>query len=276
MGQLQRPQAAPPAAPFRWRRLRQPALADYFRTQRLHEQVVAWRPALPADAAPLPAQAEPPSRFAFIGGSFRWRALCETVLPALIAAAPPWPVTLFLRSFRDRALDEAMVARCRAAGIAIERFPFELSYDAFQRRMRAAGIEVVLHPAGDSGNVRYKSLATIVAARAIGALPMVAREGPFGELGEADGVIVLPDETAAWRTALARLLAAPNHANALRASFDRHCRATYSGTEGGAFLADALRRYAPDAPTLETRRARLHRRRLPDSLIRKIWRWRGH
>ncbi|MGD9744305.1 MAG: hypothetical protein AB7V53_16805, partial [Dongiaceae bacterium] len=93
-------------------------LAEFFRRKRLHPEVAEWRPALPADTPPLLAQPVPPSRFAFIGGSFRWRALRDTVLPALMAASEGRPVTLFLRGFRDRGLEAATVAQCRAAGIA--------------------------------------------------------------------------------------------------------------------------------------------------------------
>jgi hypothetical protein len=251
-------------------------LAEFFRRKRLHPEVAEWRPALPADTPPLLAQPVPPSRFAFIGGSFRWRALRDTVLPALRAASAGRPVTLFLRGFRDRGLEAATVAQYRASGIALEPFPFELSYEAFQRRMREAAIDAVLHPAADTGNLAYKSFATVVAARAIGALPIVTREGPFVDLGKAEGVIALPDERRDWEAALRRLFAGPDPANALRARFDRHCRAAYTGAEGGAYLAEALDRYRPDAAMIAARRARWQKRRLPDALLRRLWRLRGH
>ena len=248
-------------------------LADYFRSTGLHPQVAEWAPVLPRDPPPMQDQPDPPTCFAFIGGAFRWRALAGTVLPGLAAAAKGSPLRLLLRNIPDHRIEPGWIARAAAAGVSIAYYPDSERYDRFVETVRAERVQVVLHPAGDSRNIDYKSLATIVAARAIGALPILPDQGVFPTLGEAEGILVLPDRPEAWTAALDRLLREPGRARLLRQRFDAHCRAAYRGERTVAFLEELVERHRVDAATRARRlaafRARPH---LPYPIRREFWR----
>jgi hypothetical protein len=244
-------------------------LLDYYREAGLHAELSLWPPVLPAPA-PLRDPAAPASTLAFIGGEFRVRAMNATLMPALAEAAPGRPLRLHLRAVERQAYDAAALARLADAAVAVEEFPFALDFAKFTARALSWKADLLLHPRADTANADYKTLGTLAVAHMIGALPVVAREGAYTALSQEDGILALPDDRAAWRDALGRLLRDAAWLQALRGRFAAYCARTFAGREATALLDAILERHRPDGSVLAERQQRAGRapRRWPALRLR--------
>jgi glycosyltransferase involved in cell wall biosynthesis len=141
----------------------------------------------------------PQLRVGFVGDEFRRRSLEDDVLPALAAFSGERPVALFSRvalTHADRWPFEASV------------IPFTESFDGFLTTWRPVGLDVLVHPRGDTANSEYKTASVLLSALYLGAVPVVAREHVFAGLGEEQGVLVVEGDRGSWEQALRRLDAA--------------------------------------------------------------------
>lgn len=156
-----------------------------------------------------------------IGGTFRGEALRDE-LPGALADIGPAPRIVASDNLRPF-----------LKGIAAQWEPFEPDFLTFLHRWQRQAPAVILHPPGRTSNLANKSIATILVAHSIGAVPIVADEPAYDGWGEAEGVLKLAP--GAWGKALCRGLD-PQEAMVLR---DRLARAL-GGTSIGEPAADKL------------------------------------
>jgi hypothetical protein len=160
----------------------------------LGRPVVQWPPVFHAAiAAPAASErhAGAPLRLGVVGGAFRRHAFVEHVLPAL-DPAPGGPVELYGRLDVVRGVEDKR----------LRTLPMDESFGQFVHRWRRLGCHALLHPAGDYANMPYKSPATLLAARYLGAVPIVAPEAAYAGLGEDEGVLSAGPDRREWRRAL--------------------------------------------------------------------------
>jgi hypothetical protein len=198
------------------------ALADYFRALAPRADVQTIGPVFDATKlAKMRKLAAAPGRalrVGFIGGEFRHRSLEADVLPALAALSTDLAVEVFSRG----PLPDA------------DRWPFETtavpfihSFDGFLTSWRPLGIDVLVHPRGDTVNIDYKTSSVLLSALYLGAVPIVGGDPAFHDLGEAHGVLRADGDRASWESALRRA-GAPERRRELLSRLEAFCRSSFA------------------------------------------------
>lgn len=168
-------------------------------------------------------------RLAVIGGPFRRASLIGDVWPAVQSLNGAGGMTLYGRPDTLSGLD----ASC------IRRLPIEESFRQFVFRWRGAGCATVLHPAGRTLNLPFKSPATMLASCYLGAVPIVANEPAYSDLSENEGVLVADSGVDSWRRAITRAMRDDERRSLLEA-LDRWCRRKFSAADGAKRFAVLL------------------------------------
>ena len=198
----------------------------------------------PSLAGSAASDGEPPA-LGIVGGSFRRDSLLKHVLPALHRADPTGRMTLHARFDLIRGVEDA---RIRPA-------PMEPSFRQFVHAWRNHGVGVLLHPAGDAANMPFKSPATLLAARYLGAVAVVARETAYAGLGRAEGVCIAEPDVASWEKEI-RDLTHPAARFELFSRLDGWCRATFAPDGAADRLAVLDSWTVPSTPGERDRRLR--------------------
>lgn len=137
---------------------------------------------------PRRALASDDLRVGFFGGSFRAETLRREVLPALKTAAAKRPVTLVagpsVQKFQDEIDD---------AGIDLVVIPVISNFRRFIRTWQSLGIDVAVHPKGETANIKYKTPNAVLVSHYLGAVPIVWDEPAYFGMGEANGVLKVGD-----------------------------------------------------------------------------------
>ena len=210
-----------------------PSLAEYFRSLHLRPPVDEIGPVFDAvklaKIRRLPARpAEPALRVGFIGGSFRRRNLEEQVMPALAAVARDIPVAFFGPSSPADA----------------EGLPFIPFFDEFLTTWGSLGLDVVVHARGETGNLEYKTSSVLLSALYLGAVPIVASEPAFRDVGEAQGVLKVDGDASSWEWALRRVQAAEVRRELL-SRLDAFCRTNFAPERNARALERILAASTP-------------------------------
>jgi len=215
-----------------------PALCTRLRA--FHANVLHWPCVL--DEALVPSTAcdrAGPLRVGVIGGDFRRSGLHDVVMPALNG----------MRGV------ELVVAEPIGTGIpGALRLPFEPDFRRFIAGWRAAGPAIIAHPPGRSRNLAAKSAGVLLASLYLGAVPVVADEPAFADLGASEGVIrVQTRDVSHWRVAFAEL-ASPDTRARLFARLAGYCRETFRSDRARPALDYLLQHAAPVGAAAEARR----------------------
>jgi hypothetical protein len=181
-----------------------------------------------------------------IGGSFRRRDFADHLLPALATEG-------LRRRIEVRARFDLIHG---LGGISVIAEPMQSSFRQFVYRWQTFGCDVVAHPRGEAANMPYKSLATLLAARYLGAVPLVGRDSVHTGLGPSEGVCVASSSSDGWAQRLAEL-SEPAYRRQLFDNLDVWCRKTFDPSN---VLALIPRLDAWSSPaTVSERDARLRR-----------------
>jgi hypothetical protein len=160
----------------------------------------------------------PALRVGFVGGEFRRRDLDERVVPALAAVAAVTPVALFSR---------LPPANAERLPFTLTVIPFTEFFDDFLTAWGSVGLDVLVHPRGETCNIDYKTSSVLLSALYLGAVPIVASERAFQDLGETQGVLRVQDEQASWERAVRRAQD-PERRRELLARLETFCRAHFA------------------------------------------------
>ena len=168
-------------------------------------------------------------RVGFIGGPFRRRNLEEQIVPALAAVARDAPVTFFSPS---------PPANAGGPPFPVTTVAFSPHFDDFLTTWGPLGLGVVVHARGDTANNEYETGSVLLSALYLGAVPIVAREPAFRDVGEAQGVLQVDGDTSSWERALRRLQA-PNVRREMLSRLEAFCR-THFAAERTARTLDRI------------------------------------
>lgn len=176
------------------------AVAEYLRSLRVHRAIVTinsvFDQAKVGKLDRIPRVASGPGlRVGFVGADFRLQSLGRDVLPALTHIRTDAPVEFVVRATTDRRLKLPADTKI---------LPFSASFDDFLVRWRAVGLDILVHPHGDTANIDYKADSILLIALYLGAVPVVAADPAFREVGEEQGVLKVNGGVAAWTDALQR------------------------------------------------------------------------
>ena len=194
-----------------------PPLVEIYGRQ--HDTVIHWPSVFDEMlAGPMSVETNPPFfRVGAFGGSFRRDSLRQDVMPAIRSLPGESAMRLYLRNDLARGMEAERIVP----------MPFDSSYRQFVFRWQRLGLHAVVHPFGRTRNIGNKSLGSILTARYLGAVPIVAAEGAQRELGERQGVLVVGKGSSPWREALQRV-SDPNERRRLFAALDAWCREEFS------------------------------------------------
>lgn len=200
-------------------------------------------PSLPP--APETLGPRPPfRRIGMMGGLFRSEALVRDVMPAVSALAAERPLTL---AVRQRGLWRT------APHMRLIEIPFERGFRQFVFRWRGLGLDTVIHPRAATRNGAFKSPSALLTGLYLGAVPVVADDGPYAGITADDGVLVASGGPKDWRGALDEAGDPERHA-ALHAALRTYCERAFSPAPAVAALGEILRRApVPDAGEIARR-----------------------
>lgn len=151
-----------------------------------------------------------------IGGSFRRRDFADHLLPALVTEGRKRRIAVHARFDLVQGLGD----------VAVTAEPMQSSFRQFVYRWQTFGCDVVAHPRGEAANMPYKSLGTLLAARYLGAVPLVGGDNAHADLGAAEGVCVASSSSDEWARHLAEL-SNPAYRRQLFNNLDVWCRKTF-------------------------------------------------
>lgn len=189
--------------PFKGVLATSPRLAEYYRANGLHPNVQLFGPVL--DRATLGkmrrivAEAHPGRlRVGFIGGGFREDDLRARVYPALRTLSQRTGIELIARE------SDGLRRNPPPSPLPWRQIPFALSYDSFLQTWRSLGIDVLVHPKGQTLNIDYKTDSILVTSLYLGAVPIVCDEAAFRDIGESEGVLKVGEGPGDFAAALER------------------------------------------------------------------------
>ncbi len=180
----------------------------------LHPTLIRW-PCIYDPSLRLTSPVAGHTRFKVgaIGGAFRRRSFEQHVLPALKDVGLVRPIEIIATSELARTRhDTPVTAR-----------PFEPEFRPFVFDWQKIGLDVLVHPYGETKNIANKSMASLLVSAYLGAVPIVGHETAFDEVTEAQGVLKAGRSPSEWKTQLEHL-ADPVLAQAMFGTFDAWCR----------------------------------------------------
>src|ERR1700752_700650 len=81
----------------------------------------------------------------------------------------------------------------------------QFSFRSFVFNWRALELHALVHPYGVTGNISNKSMASILAAAYLGAVPIVGEEPAYAALSEDNGALKSGPDSSAWPACLERI-----------------------------------------------------------------------
>ena len=184
------------------------------------------------------------------GGGFRREAFRTQVLPALAQWSRAEPVQVF-----------AAAGLAGEGDVGVVTVAFEPSFLRFVQVWRDLRLRALVHPYGQTRNIANKSMASVLVASYLGAVPVLGDEPAYAGLSEAEGVLIAAPHPASWRLALERLADA-DEAAGLYARLRSWCRRSFHSDQARPAFARIAELAAPGGAAAEAARWRcLHRGR---------------
>lgn len=203
-----------------------PALAEYFRQEKIHPNIHVFPPVLPKSAwydySSLPPKPAGAIRIGVICGIHRYQHFGDYIRPALERLAEEYHIEMVVVG--DVPLD---VSR-----FAVYKFPVDYSYNLTLGRLMVSEIDVFVHPASFTKNNPYQTLNALINAWAIGAVPVLANQPPYENI-EREGLGFLCDlgDVNSWYEKIKLAISDKGRAEQIRENLDAFLRREYSGQE---------------------------------------------
>ncbi|WFP75508.1 hypothetical protein [Mesorhizobium sp. WSM4906] len=195
------------------------ALTEFF--QSYHHTILPFGAVSDRTIKPIRSTPTDDVRIGFFGGGFRIEALKEQVLPALKNVAERQPVTLFagpnVEKFREQ---------IEGAGIRFVTVPLRSNFREFVAEWQSLGLQVAVHPKGETKNVKYKTANAVLVSHYLGAVPLLSDEPAYASIGKAQGVLKIGRNTKNFSTALASIETASQR-DILLARMARFCETNF-------------------------------------------------
>jgi hypothetical protein len=195
-------------------------------------------------------------RVGAFGGLFRRDSFKKDVIPAMMALREKMPLAVYAANGLAQGVGAADIAAV----------PFQPDFRSFVHQWRRMGLHAIVHPYGKSGNIANKSMASLLVAAYLGAVPITGDEPAYSGLGENEGVLKAGRSAQDWLAALRRL-SEPAERERLYRRLDRFCRTAFD-PERAREPFDALLRLA--APGGAMTAARRIQRACQSQILRRI------
>ena len=226
------------------------AIQQYFRDQKLHDNVLVYPPisTLPLKhrEAALPPKQSDSFRVLFFGGAHRIEALRKFILPALERLSNDIDIELIIGSEQPDVITSDI--------LHIHHVPFDLDYRLALSRFVSADIDVLVHPSTSTRNAPYKTLNALINADKIGATLAVSDVPPFSEFHDAGIMAFAEDSVAAWFTTLKELAHNNEKRSSLGKAASKYCKQNFNGRINEASITSLLNKHrAPDTNEIDRR-----------------------
>lgn len=226
------------------------AIQQYFRDQKLHDNVLVYPPiyTLPLKhrEAALPPKQSDSFRVLFFGGPHRIEALRKFILPALERLSNDIDIELIIGSEQPDVITSDI--------LHIHHVPFDLDYRLALSRFVSADIDVLVHPSTSTRNAPYKTLNALINADKIGATLAVSDVPPFSEFHDAGIMAFAEDSVAAWFTTLKELAHNNEKRSSLGKAASKYCKQNFNGRINEASITSLLNKHrAPDTNEIDRR-----------------------
>lgn len=226
------------------------AIQQYFRDQKLHDNVLVYPPisTLPLKhrEAALPPKQSDSFRVLFFGGPHRIEALRKFILPALERLSNDIDIELIIGSEQPDVITSDI--------LHIHHVPFDLDYRLALSRFVSADIDVLVHPSTSTRNAPYKTLNALINADKIGATLAVSDVPPFSEFHDAGIMAFAEDSVAAWFTTLKELAHNNEKRSSLGQAASKYCKQNFNGRINEASITSLLNKHrAPDTNEIDRR-----------------------
>ena len=226
------------------------AIQQYFRDQKLHDNVLVYPPisTLPLKhrEAALPPKQSDSFRVLFFGGPHRIEALRKFILPALERLSNDIDIELIIGSEQPDVITSDI--------LHIHHVPFDLDYRLALSRFVSADIDVLVHPSTSTRNAPYKTLNALINADKIGATLAVSDVPPFSEFNDAGIMAFAEDSVAAWFTTLKELAHNNEKRSSLGKAASKYCKQNFNGRINEASITSLLNKHrAPDTNEIDRR-----------------------
>ena len=181
--------------------------------QKLHQTVIVWPCVYNANLA----SSNETLHIGIFGGAFRRGSFQSHVQPAINRLRGLRPVHVFAANDISEG----------NPGPRLRLMPFESAYGSFVLRWQRLGLRILVHPYGETVNIANKSLASILSAAYLGAVPVVGHEPAYALVSEENGVLKAQKDSASWHACLLRL-ADPAQADLLLTRLNDWCQAHFN------------------------------------------------
>ena len=217
------------------------AIQQYFRDQKLHDNVLVYPPisTLPLKhrkTAIAPKQNKS-FRVLFFGGPHRIEALRKFILPALERLSSNLDIELIIGSEQADVITSDI--------LHIHHIPFDLDYRLALSRFVNADIDVLVHPSTNTYNAPYKTLNALINADKIGATLAVSDVPPFSEFHDAGIMAFAEDSVVAWFTTLKELAHNSEKRSSLGQAASKYCKENFDGRINEASITSLLNKHPP-------------------------------
>jgi glycosyltransferase involved in cell wall biosynthesis len=213
-------------------------LLDYFKENRLHENLIYYPPVAGHPVLYEPTGSDPKKnrglRLAYFGGGHRLQPFKELVLPAVYEFSKHHPVELFIGGMSDNSFPSS-------ENLNIYYFPYEVSYHLSLGRFAAKEIDVLLHPNSRTINNPYKTLNVLINAMAMNAIPVLSDEPPYDLLGPEKVALLSGQNRDSWLEAVQTVYEESSIVKGIRENLKQFCQKHYSGEANVAALDKILR-----------------------------------
>lgn len=227
------------------------ALMDYFKTKKLHENLLYYPPVAKRAALYEIAKGcqkkENAMRIAYFGGGHRNQPFKEMVFPAICEFAQHHLVELFIGGMSENSLDPP-------EALSITYFPFDISYDHALGRFAACEIDILVHPNSNTINNSYKTLNVLINAMAMNAIPILSDDPPYDNLRSEKVALLCSRDSSSWLEAVQVIYDEPETVEIIRRNLEKFCYKHFSGDANVGALMKILQ--ASPSPGLVLRDTR--------------------
>lgn len=160
-------------------------LSHYFLTSGLHGKILHFSAVIDRQLSPSKFHRKDDRiNVCFFGGKFRATDIDNIFIPVRDLSAYQ-PVTLYARDIL-----EPLRQSLYDVGVSLVTTKANDDFKGFVRQYQGFNIDIVLHPPGETKNIKYKTANALLVSHYLGAVPIIANEPAYRGISDNDGAMV--------------------------------------------------------------------------------------
>jgi len=214
-----------------------PALAEYFTENNVHDNVVLFEPNIDEKNIKKPKVKKRLS-IAFMGGAFRSESLQRYVIPAITKLSNKIPIDFYFP------YDESEFWKTMETDrLVFHPIPRNFHLDLALNRYAQNEIDILVHPAIDIPNNKYKTMNALINATQMGAVLVASNFPPFSDTGiENKAYLVADNDENSWYEQLMMVATDFTYRKNLHKQASEYCSERFNPAKNAANLTDELNR----------------------------------